>query len=98
MLGLSFSYRKHVSGYVADRLKSMEKNLLLHKAVPQNTDAQLHCPSPDLDGLDLGVRVQLLLILVGLTNCITDFSQGHTDLPPKMRFHLGIFPNCALQK
>lgn len=30
------------------------KNLLLHEAVPQRTDAQSHCPSPDLDGLHLG--------------------------------------------
>lgn len=30
------------------------KNLLLNEAVPQRTDAQSHCPSPDLDGVHLG--------------------------------------------
>lgn len=45
--------------------------------------------APALTWMDCtwGVRVQLLFIVVGLTNCITDFSQGHTDLPPKRRLH-----------
>lgn len=70
------------------------KNLLLHKAVPHSTGAQSCCLIPDLDGLHLGGKSTT----VGLTNCIMGFSQGHTDLPPKKMFHLGIFPNYALQR
>lgn len=54
LLGLKFSYRKCFSCYVADKPELMEKNLLLHKAVPQSTGAQSDCLIPDPGGLHLG--------------------------------------------